>query len=147
MTRIEFIINVENKLAIAAEFCEKDVAKGRLVTISSDNETHFLAIQDALWQVSANSFLPMHTLENTEDESYFSAFIPIHFALHREFLSEHKLIQDDVLLHFHAQTPPFFSRFRHLIELVGLEESDKAAARLRYKFYRDRGYDIKTTYV
>jgi len=36
-----------------------------------------------------------------------------------------------------------FSRFRQLIELVGVEEQDKILARQRYKFYRDRGYEIK----
>jgi len=145
MTHIEFIVNVENKLAKAAELCEKEVTKGRLVTISSDNEAHLPEIQNTLWQVSPHSFLPMHTLENSEKDSYFSEFCTIHFALHNEFSTQHNFIQDDVLLHFHALTPPFFSRFRYLFELVGLEESDKAAARLRYKFYRDRGYDIKTT--
>jgi DNA polymerase-3 subunit chi len=39
--------------------------------------------------------------------------------------------------------PVFFSRFRRLIEIVGLDEADKAKARIRYKFYRDRGYEIK----
>jgi DNA polymerase-3 subunit chi len=56
-------------------------------------------------------------------------------------------VQDDVLINLQAQHPPFFSRFRHLIELVGAEESDKIAARARFKFYRDRGYTIKSTDV
>jgi len=41
--------------------------------------------------------------------------------------------------------PPFFSRFRYLVELVGNDEDDKVAARQRYKFYRDRGYQVKST--
>jgi DNA polymerase III subunit chi len=147
MTRIEFIINVENKFAKAAALCEKEVAKGRLVTFSSENETHFTALQTALWQVSASSFLPIHMLENTPDTAHFATFSPIHFALPDQVTAQNKLLQDDVLVHFYTQTPPFFSRFRYLVELVGVEEADKAAARLRYKFYRDRGYDIKTTHV
>ncbi len=145
MTRIEFIINVENKFAQTAELCEKEVAKGRLITISSEDETHFSAIQMALWQVSVSSFLPLHHLQNTVDEADFSAICPIHFALCSHISTQNKLIQDDVLVHFHLEAPPIFSRFRYLVELVGVEESDKAAARLRYKFYRDRGYEIKTT--
>jgi len=145
MTRIEFIINVENKLTKAAELCEIEVAKGRQVTISSENELHFSALQEALWQGSASSFLPMHALEDRTGSLHFSTCCPIHFALQPQVSTQNILIQDDVLLHFHAYTPPFFSRFRYLVELVGIEESDKAAARLRYKFYRDRGYEIKTT--
>lgn len=145
MTRIEFMINVENKFAKTAEICEKELAKGRLVTISSENETHFSALQAAFWQVSASSFLPIYDLEDAIDAPHFATFFPIHFALQSQSAAQKKLIQDDLLVHFHPHTPPFFSRFRYLVELVGLEESDKAAARLRYKFYRDRGYEIKTT--
>ena len=32
---------------------------------------------------------------------------------------------------------------RRLIEIVGLDEADRSAARERYRFYRDRGYEIK----
>jgi len=55
-----------------------------------------------------------------------------------------QLIHDDVLVNLQAQHPPFFSRFRRLIEIVGVDEEDKAAARIRYRFYRDRGYEIKS---
>jgi DNA polymerase-3 subunit chi len=57
------------------------------------------------------------------------------------------LLQDDVLINLQAQHPPFFSRFRHLIEIVSMDEADKVAARVRFKFYKDRGYAIKTTDV
>jgi DNA polymerase-3 subunit chi len=33
------------------------------------------------------------------------------------------------------------------VELVGSTDEDKAAARLKFRFYRDRGYDIKSTDV
>jgi len=31
-----------------------------------------------------------------------------------------------------------------LIEIVGQEEQDKLEARKRYKFYRDRGYEMRS---
>jgi len=54
------------------------------------------------------------------------------------------LLHDDILINLRVQHPPFFSRFRRLIELVGQDESDKVEARTRYRFYRDRGYEIKS---
>ena len=54
-----------------------------------------------------------------------------------------QLVHDDVLINLQQQYPPFFSRFRRLIEIVGLDEADRSAARERYRFYRDRGYEIK----
>ncbi|RDJ93817.1 DNA polymerase III subunit chi, partial [Lacticaseibacillus rhamnosus] len=38
----------------------------------------------------------------------------------------------------------FFSRFQRLVEIVGTDASDRQAARERYRFYRDRGYEIRT---
>jgi DNA polymerase-3 subunit chi len=31
-----------------------------------------------------------------------------------------------------------------LIEIVGADEADKVLARDRYKFYRDRGYELRS---
>jgi len=50
----------------------------------------------------------------------------------------------DVLINLQKDYPPFFSRFTRLIEIVGQDEEDKAHARLRYKFYRDRGYEMRS---
>jgi len=52
------------------------------------------------------------------------------------------LAHDDILLNLHTEQPPFFSRFHRLIEIVSAEENDRAAARERFRFYRDRGYEI-----
>jgi DNA polymerase-3 subunit chi len=40
--------------------------------------------------------------------------------------------------------PPFFSRYERLIELVSTAATERAAARTRWRFYRDRGYVIHT---
>jgi DNA polymerase-3 subunit chi len=53
-------------------------------------------------------------------------------------------MQDDMLINLTANEPSIFSRFTQLVELVGDEEQDKLAARARFKFYRDRGYEIKS---
>ena len=135
MTRVEFFFNVPDKLVKAAELCEKAVAKGRQLTIFSQNDAMSKAMQQKLWLQSATSFLPSHLAEEAH-----SKFSPIVLDATGE-----NLIQDDILINLQAEHPPFFSRFRHLVELVGIEEADKAAARARFRFYRDRGYEIKTS--
>lgn len=135
MTRVEFFFNVPDKLVKAAELCEKAVAKGRQLTIFSQNDAMSKAMQKQLWQQSATSFLPSHLSQEAH-----SKFSPIVFDATGE-----NLIQDDILINLQVQHPPFFSRFRHLVELVGVEEADKVAARARFRFYRDRGYEIKTS--
>ena len=51
---------------------------------------------------------------------------------------------DEVLINLHDEWPPAFARFQRLVEIVSRDEADKQAARGRYKFYKDRGYEIRT---
>jgi DNA polymerase-3 subunit chi len=51
---------------------------------------------------------------------------------------------DEVLLNLRDEWPPAFSRFQRLIEIVSQNDADRLSARARFKFYRDRGYDIRT---
>jgi len=53
-------------------------------------------------------------------------------------------MHDDILINLTPSHPVFFSRFRGLIELVGMDDADRSAARARFRFYRDRGYEIKS---
>jgi DNA polymerase-3 subunit chi len=54
------------------------------------------------------------------------------------------LVHDQVLINLRNETPAMFSRFHRLIEIVSKEAEDRAAARERFRFYRDRGYEIHT---
>ena len=47
-----------------------------------------------------------------------------------------------MLINLHDAAPPFFSRFERLAEIVSVEGA--AAARERFRFYRERGYDLRT---
>lgn len=135
MTRVEFFFNVPDKLAKVTDICSRAVVKGRKLTIFTQDAVMSARLQDALWQHSPTSFMPSARPESPEQHAV--AIIVDHEGEH--------LLQDDILINFKAEHPPFFSRFKYLVELVGIDESDKAAARARYKFYRDRGYQIKST--
>ena len=49
-----------------------------------------------------------------------------------------------MLINLALAPPPFFSRFERLAEIVGAEAADAAAGRERYRFYRERGYELRT---
>ncbi len=137
MTRVEFFFNVPDKLAKIAELCDKAVGKGRQLTIFTPDDAVSHALQQVLWQQAVTSFLP-----SAKSDEVSSEFSPIVLDADGE-----QLRQDDILINLQTQHPPFFSRFRYLVELVGVDEADKVAARLRYRFYRDRGYEVKSTDV
>ena len=132
MTRIEFFFNVEDKLQKIAELCESALSKKRRLMVFS-GETEAARLDDYLWSSPATGFTP-HCRPNHA----LASVTPIIIDSHGE-----QLLHDDVLINLQSQHPPFFSRFRRLIEIVGLDEADRSAARLRYRFYKDRGYEIK----
>jgi DNA polymerase III subunit chi len=133
MTRIDFYFNVSNKSQLLAKLVQAALNKHRLVTVLADDAEKAHDISAGLWQHEAASFIP-NVLVN--DSVAMQTPVVIHWQ-------EEALLQDDMLINLTSAEPLFFSRFTHLVELVSEDEADKVAARVRYKFYRDRGYEIK----
>ena len=48
----------------------------------------------------------------------------------------------EVLLNLSDEVPQGFGSFERLIEVVGCDEADRAAARVRWKHYMQRGYAL-----
>lgn len=135
MTRVEFYFNVTDKLAQVTDLCARAVAKGRQLTVFTPDDSVSEQLRQRLWAGEPTRFLP--SMLPHEPAAQMS---PIVLDTRGEYL-----LQDDILINMQSEHPPFFSRFRYLVELVGNDEADKLAARARYKFYRDRGYQIKST--
>ena len=134
MTRIEFYFNVSNKSQTLADLVQAALIKRRQVTITTENEVMASEVSSDLWQNKQTSFLP-NVLAN------HAVAVQTPIVIHWQ---ENALHQDELLINLTLNEPVFFSRFTQLIELVGDDEQDKQAARARYKFYRDRGYEIKS---
>ena len=134
MTQIDFYFHVEDKLQTACKLSAKAVAGGlRVFAVCPDEETRY-KLDRMLWTTPAISFVPHCGPEHT-----LAAVTPV-IVDH----SATNLVHDQVLLNLKLELPEFFSRFQRLIEVVSIDEDDRRAARERYKFYRDRGYDIRT---
>jgi DNA polymerase III subunit chi len=134
MTRIDFYFNVKNKQQVVANLVEAAVAKRRQVTIAATDEAAATQLSADLWQHKPESFLP-----NVFANHPAAAQTPVVIHWH-----ENTLHHDELLINLTPSQPAFFSRFTHLVELVGDDEQDKVTARARFKFYRDRGYEIKS---
>ena len=50
---------------------------------------------------------------------------------------------EDVLVNLTLTPPPFFSRFQRLAEIVPADDTPAQAGRERYRFYRERGYELR----
>lgn len=132
MTRIDFYTNAEPKLQVACQLAAKAIRQSLRVLIYAPEETLAHAIDKLLWTFPATGFLP-HCMARDA----LAAETPILIARTSE-ASAH----DQVLLNLAPESPESFSRFQRLIEIVGVEPADRQAGRERYRYYRDRGYEV-----
>ena len=139
MTRIEFYSNVDDKPSLLTSLVESALLKRRQVTVLTEDIDSANQLSNNLWQQNATSFLP-HVMA---DHAH-AAKTPVVIACKTNAAGQLDVVsQDELLINLSAQQPPFFSRFTHLVEMVGNDEADKKNGRARYKFYRDRGYEIQ----
>lgn len=134
MTRIDFHSGVEDPLLHTCKLVRKAVAAGNRVVCHSSDSRRLEDLDRALWSFSASEFIPHVAVSDPLAEQ-----TPVLLSDGRaEPPSSHMA----VLVNLDAATPSFFSRFERLIEIVGRDDESKAAARNRFRFYRDRGYAL-----
>ena len=132
MTRIDFYSNAEPKVQVACKLVAKALQQKLQVLIYAPDETMARSIDRMLWTWQAISFVP-HCMASDA----LAAATPVLIARSIDEPPHH-----DVLFNLHAESPSSFSRFRRLIEIVGADDEDRQLGRARFRFYRDRGYEI-----
>ena len=134
MTQIDFYANVSDKLATACRIVAKAYGMKRRVVVFCPDAESAQRIDRLLWTSPATAFIP-----HCAPHDALAARTPV--------IIDHagtEPVHDQVLLNLRNEWPAFFGRFERLIEIVSLEDDDRALARERFKFYRDRGYEIRT---
>ena len=133
MTQIDFYTHASDKLQVACRLTLKARNHGLRVLIYSPDPALAERIDKLLWTYPAIGFIP-----HCRSGDRLAAVTPV--------IIDHVGVEpphDEVLLNLHPETPPFFSSFQRLIEIVGENPQDSQAGRARFRFYRDRGYDIR----
>jgi DNA polymerase-3 subunit chi len=134
MTEVLFYTHVENKVQTACQLSFKALSKSMRVLIFTAGAEATDKVSRMLWSVPSIGFYP-----HCRAADKLARVTPI--------IVDHipePMIHDEVLINLRDETPSMFSRFRRLIEIVSVEDADRAAARERFRFYRDRGYEIRT---
>ena len=134
MTQIDFYTNIVDKLGTACRIVAKAYGlKHRVVICCPDAETG-QQVDRLLWTSPATGFVP-----HCAASSALAASTPV--------IIDHAGVEplhDELLVNLRSEWPAFFSRFERLIEIVSVDDQDRQHARERFRFYRDRGYDIRT---
>lgn len=134
MTEVLFYTHAANRLKTICQICAKALAQSRRVMILTAEESVTENVSRLLWTTPTTGFSP-----HCSSTDRLAATTPI-IVDHRT----ESLVHDDVLINLCDSAPGCFSRFHRLVEVVGSDDAERAAARDRYKFYRDRGYEIRT---
>ena len=134
MTEVLFYTHAEDKLQTACTLTAKALARKMRVMLFTADPAATDRLSKLLWSVPSTGFTP-----HCRSENPLATVTPV-IVDH----SSEPLVHDQVLINLRMETPSFFSRFQRLVEIVGLEEADREAARTRFRFYRDRGYEIRT---
>lgn len=147
MTRVTFYILQGNSsrnagLLALCRITEKAVARKHQVCIATGSEHDAENMDRLLWTYDEQSFLAHEVINSSptqaeEGESSAESQVLITAGTPTEAC-------DDLLINLNEEVPVYFSRFQRVIEIVAGDETEKAAARERYKFYKDRGYPMET---
>jgi DNA polymerase-3 subunit chi len=142
MTRIDFYVLPEaaggdTPVMTACKLCEKAEAAGQRVFVHAPDGTLADDFDGALWSFRQGGFIAH---ERYSGNALEEPLPPIVIGGGEPPESHH-----GVMLNLGAEVPASFSRFERVLEIVGGDAAQRAAARGRFKFYRDRGYEIKTT--
>lgn len=135
MTQIYFYSGSNDKLKTACRLCAKVVQQNMTVMVYTPDETLIRRLDELLWTFSSTSFVPHCGIH---DDEQLIAVTPV--ILSDQIKTDNHF---DVLLNLHHQHPPSFNQFKRLIEIVGVSDENKLAARERYRFYKDAGYEIQ----
>jgi DNA polymerase-3 subunit chi len=133
MTKIDFYTNVADKLHTACRIVAKAYGLGHKTFVCCPDAQTAQHVDRLLWTAPATGFIPHCAAGDALAE-----ITPV--------LVDHRgdePIHDQLLLNLRDEWPPYFGRFERLVEIVSTDPEDRRVARDRYKFYRDRGYEIR----
>ena len=134
MTVIEFHVNVPEKLNYSCRLLRKAYRSGAKAVVTAEPDV-LLQLDQLLWTYSSTEFLP-HCRSDSPAQTMASTPIWLVDQLN-------VCPSGSVLINLGQQVPADFERFERFIEIASSQESDRLAARDRWRYYRDRGYSLK----
>ena len=141
MTLIDFYIMSDRKpdarQLLACKIAEKAYKKGHKIYIHTESEQQSNSIDKLLWTFRGGSFIP-HAVASHSITNKGETGTPVLIGHNNE-----PECSPDVLINLSHEVPGFFSRFKRVAEVITEDAEQKKKGRERYKFYRDRGYELR----
>lgn len=138
--RVDFYVlphaEATHRLTFACRLAEKAYHLQHAIFINAESTAQAQQLDELLWTFRDGSFVP-HDLcyEGIALEELAPVVIAHHIAPQQEM---------DLLINLAPEVPPFLQHFERLAELVDGDATRRAAARERFKYYRDQGFALET---
>lgn len=123
----------DNVVITVCKLCDKAASAGQRTYIYAPLAEQAAALDSALWSFRQGSFIAHEQLG-----APLSAPLPAVLIGDAEPPVEYQA----VMISLSRKVPAFFSRFERVLEIVDGDAAERASSRERYKFYRDRGYEL-----
>ncbi|RZP23562.1 MAG: DNA polymerase III subunit chi [Burkholderiaceae bacterium] len=140
LTRIDFYYDVKDILSFASRmarklYYEKVISAKQPLVIRCKDQSHCEEVSYSIQNFSKKDFLPCVQFSDKSADLF-----PIILST----VSEIPLWADDiiVLLNLDTKIEMTFSSYCRVIEIVDQTELNRQKGRERYKYYKERGYEI-----
>lgn len=142
MTRVDFYVTEENneqaRPRIACRIAAKAFSLGRIVHMHTHSEAAAVTLDKLLWIFRDGSFVPhalagdplLHEIPGPAPVVVGSGAAPVDNC--------------DLLINLSDDVPEFFSRIERVAEIIDSHPDRREHGRNRFRFYRDRGYEVDT---
>jgi DNA polymerase III subunit chi len=138
MTRIDFHTNINSINDYACRLLRKIFRNQQQAIVYCNDQEQLSVFDQLLWTFSTIDFIPHHIAHHQDDND-----API-LLIHDHDILSSTASSHQILVNLDKEIPPNFSRFERLFEFIDQNENTKNLGRIRYKFYRDRGYPLTT---
>ena len=132
MTRIQFFHGAADRAQTAVAWLTAAHGRGARVIVYAPDAAQAEHLDRLLWTHPSTGFLP-----HCGADSPLAGDTPILIDRTLDNASG-----DEYLLNLSDDVPPGFARFRDMVEIVSRDEAVVRAARERFRFFRDRGYEL-----
>jgi DNA polymerase-3 subunit chi len=149
VTQIDFYILPddadESRLTLACRLAGKAVQQRLGVFVLAATEADAHKLDELLWTHAQNSFLPHRFAWEADDTAIDE---PIVIGCPERAVAD--AIENgsgpawDLIINLGAEVPSTFGRYQRLAEVVDAKPERREQGRERYRFYRDRGYELNT---
>ncbi len=144
MTQVDFYIlpdtSDDARLTFACRLAGKAVRRELRVFVLAESEADARKLDELLWTFAQNSFIP-HRFA-WEDETTPVAEPVIIGCTSRS--TDNDSHDWNLMINLAGTVPDEFARYERLAEVLDADPGRREHGRERYRYYRDRGYQLKT---